>query len=75
MLPSNLRDNFMPYTVTPHKLGYTTLWCDHFGGAHFVVALFGVADFVAVPFWSESFWCEFHKNIFFLLLFVSIFII
>jgi len=54
---------------------YTTLWHDHFCAAHFVVALFGVAHFVAGPFWSGPFLCEFHKNNFFLLLFVSIFLI
>jgi len=46
--------------------GYMTLWHDHFGAAHFVVALFGVAHFVAGPFRSEPFWCKFHENNFFL---------
>jgi len=50
-----------------------TLWYDHFGAVHFVVALFGIAHFIAGQFWSGPFWCEFHENNVFLLLFVSIF--
>jgi len=57
------------------RVGYTTLWLDHFVSARFVVALFGVAHFVADPFWSGPFWREFHENNFFLLLFVLIFLI
>jgi len=50
--------------------GYTTLWRDPFGTVRSVVILFGVAHFVASPFWSE-----FDENNFFLLLYVSIFLI
>jgi len=44
-----------------------TLWRDHFGAAHFVVALFGVAHFGVVLFGMNV------TKIIFLLLFVSIF--
>jgi len=47
-----------------------TLWRDPF-----LVVLFGIAHFVPGPFWSRPFKCEFYENIFFLLLFVSIFLI
>jgi len=46
--------------------GSTSYWCDHFGAAHFVVALCGITDFVAGPFWSGPFWHKFHENNFFL---------
>jgi len=53
--------------------GSMFLWHDHFGMAHFVVALFGVAHVVLVHFGADLFCANFTKIIF--LFFSSIFLI
>jgi len=59
--------NFCFFGKSAVQNGYTTLWCDYFGAARFVVTLFCIAHFVAGPLWSRPFRHEFHKKIFFLL--------
>jgi len=46
------------------KFGFTTLWCDHFGAARFVVALFALPILLLVYFGADLFGANFTKIIF-----------
>jgi len=57
----------------PNKGGYTTLWHDHFGSVHFVVAVFAIPILFLVHFGADLFGTNFMNIIFFVFFFFQFF--